>query len=359
VAQDELTSIACSGASTCTAVGLATSTEEQIIPLAERWNGATWEEQAPPKPAGSIGSELLSVSCLASTCFATGYSENSKGVHSTLAERWEAGTWTVQSTPTKGTSAELDSVSCASGTECVAGGWYVSGSPAKDFPLAERWTGTEWKTTTPAKLPSGDEEQVFEGMSCPAAKACTAVGTYFGKIIGLQPLSETWNGTSWTFHQPSNPEHALESAFRGVSCSSAAACTAVGKFNDTETKATEALIERWNGSSWTVEASESPTGKPASEQGPEWELEGVSCPTATSCFSTGTYVERKGGRALLLSEHWNGTAWQLALPVDRSGVERDHLPAISCSAETVCTAVGYSEAKSPVIETLAERIEQL
>ena len=77
-------------------------------------------------------------------------------------------------------------------------------------------------------------------VSCTAAKACTAVGDYVNSGGDYVSLAEVWNGTSWAIQTTPNPTGVKGAFLFGVSCKSAAACTAVG---DYENKG--AVMRRW------------------------------------------------------------------------------------------------------------------
>ncbi len=292
---------------------------------------------------------------------ATGYYEIADNKHYTLAERWNGSTWTVQKTPSKGNSANLVSVSCGSSSECVAVGWYVES--AKTMPLVEIWNGESWKVKASATLPSESKEGWFEGVSCAAAKACTAVGTYQPPLLGEHALAESWKGSGWSVQATAEPESHL----LGVSCTAASACTAVGDYknadvsgesHDTETFAEEGLIERWNGTSWQLQTPRNPEGRSKDEGSAHWAFSRVSCASASACVAVGYHTSSEKPYGTLLGEYWTGTSWELESPVDRPGVEWDSLEGLSCPSEVLCMAVGYSYRSSLEVETLAEKGEE-
>jgi hypothetical protein len=76
-----LSDVSCTAPGACTAVGGYSTAQGHGKPLAlfERWNGTTWRTQAPPALAGRA--ELSSVSCSAATaCTAVGYALNGSAV---------------------------------------------------------------------------------------------------------------------------------------------------------------------------------------------------------------------------------------------------------------------------------------
>ncbi len=355
---DGFRGVSCWSATGCDAVGNNTNTENEIIGLVERWNGSSWEVQSTPKSTGAKEDNLESVACRsASECEATGYAEVAEGKHVTLAERWNGTAWSVQSTPTSGNDSNLVSVSCASASECVASGFDLS-SAGKKAALVELWNGKEWKTLTTATLPKEDEQAWLESVSCPSSKHCIAVGAVVTTLNGIVPLAESYNGTTWTVQTTPTPEHSIEAQLSGVSCSGTSACTAVGGYDNTAEKGERALIERYNGTSWQLQEAASPVGKPAPKES-HWALNAVSCPTSGSCVAVGSYTESAAGKKQLLGEDWNGTSWELALPVDRTAAFYDEARGVSCSAALTCTLAGPSvkENNHNLAETLAERME--
>ena len=85
--------MACTSASSCTAVGTLTdSTGNPVDTLAERWNGTNWRVQPTPLLPGVGLVNNFSVACPAqSTCIAAGGFENDGPGAKTLAELWNGG----------------------------------------------------------------------------------------------------------------------------------------------------------------------------------------------------------------------------------------------------------------------------
>jgi hypothetical protein len=166
--------------------------------LAERWNGTSWQIQSTPAPTGASGSGLAGVSCPSSTaCTAGGSYHNRSGGELSLAERWNGTSWRVQSTPDPAGASFggfLNGVSCPTGGVCLATGYFVNSDGVVES-LAERWSAGEW-TIDSVPAPSGATDAQLNGASCPSSTACTAVGSYVNSAGG-QTLAEHGNGTSW------------------------------------------------------------------------------------------------------------------------------------------------------------------
>ncbi|HTU79035.1 MAG TPA: hypothetical protein VMF09_09780 [Solirubrobacteraceae bacterium] len=369
----KLLGVSCSASNACTAVGAYIDLATTYISLAERWNGTAWEVQSTPNPAEATGTVLTGVSCHGgSECTAVGYYEKtSDGPHYPVAERWNGSTWAIETmpSPSKEENVDLAAVSCGSSKQCVAVGQYNTGKPATRRALAEQWDGTAWKVKTTAKLPTEDEQSWFEGVSCADASQCAVVGVQLGTTLGEQALAERLDGTKWADEVIPAPEHSLELELKGVSCSASDACTAVGRYKNTdvasgehccEHHAEEALIERWNGTAWALQTAPSPLGKSEDENQEHWTLSEVSCGAATACSAVGQYAADSAGKeVILLGEYWNGSTWELEPPVNRSGVARNTLLGVSCPEAELCTAVGESLKTLPSgpSESLAEALE--
>ncbi len=358
---DQFHGVSCWSSTACTAVGYYVNEAGIAATLVERWNGTAWEVQTTPNPAGATKVELEAVSCSSSTaCTATGYYENSSGIPLTLAEHWNGTAWKVQTTPNPAGSTEsrLESVSCSSSTACTAVGWYQSGSGSEVVatPLAERWNGTAW-TIQSVPIPAGAgkyDTGSLRGVSCSSSIACMAVGHYEASSGSTLTLAEIWNGTAWKVQTTQN-DGSNYAELEGVSCSSSTACTAVGQYKYT-VSILHALTERWNGTAWEIQQTPNPNGPKETS----WDLDAVSCSSATACTAVGSYGDSPGSVGPLLGERWNGTIWEIQAPSDPTGVKFSVLLGVSCTASTLCTGAGYSETylgndDIPSV-TLAERL---
>lgn len=82
--------------------------------------------------------------------------------------------------------------------------------------------------STPNPPGTGTTGSLF-GVSCTSDTACTAVGGYRDSSNVARTLVERWDGTSWTIQSSPTPSNVGFSSFFEVSCTSATACTAVGE----------------------------------------------------------------------------------------------------------------------------------
>jgi hypothetical protein len=153
---------------------------------------------------------------------------------------------------------------------------------------------------------------------------CFAVGDYVSGS-GTKALVEHWNGTTWSIVATPSPAGAQSVSLSGVSCSSATFCFAVG--SEGVVNGARTLTERWNGSTWSVVASPQVDA-----------LAGVSCVSPKLCFAAGYDVTEEGAETLI--ERWNGTKWSINSLENPSGFN-NYLTSVSCASATSCAAVGF------------------
>jgi hypothetical protein len=316
-----LFAVTCPAADSCTAVGAANS---QV--LVERWDGVRWHIQPAAVPPGAQFSELNGISCLGSWCMAAGDYVNSSGVDVTLAESWDASSWSIQPSPNPAAAQSLSAltgVSCTAPDACEASGSYDSGM------FAEAWNGTSWSLqTTPA--PAGAQFAQLYYVSC-AASSCEAAGGYVNSSGAYIPLNERWDGTAWQAQPTPDPARASTNGLSGVSCASASDCTAVGVGNGDGTPF--ALAERFQSGHWRLDNAPSPVG--AAEN----QLNGISCPDVHHCVAVGTVGPTRGvwsPEALA----WSGRTWH---PQRMPAVPGTILNAVTCASKADCVAVGSSD----------------
>lgn len=251
-ADDALTAVACPTATLCFATGWAQAVPaSQQTAFVARWSGSaanpagSWSFEPLPALPAPWESSLTSISCSAAdACTAVGaMDDHTNGdVARALAYRWSGGTWTLQQPANPSAQIDrLNGVACGTASFCAAVGLTDAG------PLLETWDGGGWSVGAPASPPGGSGYGL-RAVSCTAADACTAVGGYTGAGGFPRTLAERWDGRAWTVQDI--PSSQAQNALNDVSCSSATACVAVGEGYPL---AFESLIERWDGSTWTID----------------------------------------------------------------------------------------------------------
>ncbi len=334
-----LLGLSCVTAKNCLAVG-----EDQNAfhgsggPLAERWNGTTWQTIGVKLPAGATGGVLLGVSCVSAThCVAVGFYDKGSGNQFALADTWNGKAWTPAQPPAPGgVNTALGGVSCKSAASCVAVGSYtVNTASGPGAPLAEIWNGKTWTQTRPPGPASGNVFTGLNAVSCVSPVHCVAAGASITNTASVA-LIESWNGRSWTRMKPAAaPGGLTDLTLDGVSCASASSCAAVGFA--ASAKGLGSLAEIWNGKSWrlTTVPWTKGTANPA--------LSGVSCVTANRCVAVGTIdsnLTGVGNTGRAAAATWSGKAWTVTgVPAPAKG-KASLFKDATCLSAADCVAIG-------------------
>ena len=260
-----------------------------------------------------------------------------------------AGWYVVSAPPTGGDDVVLGS-SCANSVQCMAVGITLNniGSNGTDTPLVEVWNGSSWMLGPQPPVPTAAGGGLFD-VSCVSGSDCWAVGAVVdvdGDGNPTAALIENWNGVSWSMiPSPAVTGPGVVGAvLQGVSCVSAASCVAVGFSTDDTGANLHTVTEQWNGLAWSLGLS-ADTGQ-AFDQ-----LNSVQCVSAGDCWAVGNagpaqqdpnflpiYPGAVGDQGLI--EHWDGSAWSLSPSVTESSPNGGYLNGITCVGATDCWASG-------------------
>lgn len=193
---------------------------------------------------------------------------------------------------------------------------------------------SRWRVT-PLVIPRALNGQL-SGQSCVSALACMAVGSTATAGGLVEPLAEQWSGRGWMVERPPMPAGARLGQLFSVSCSSTQVCSAFGRFA-TASGVSRSLVERFSGAGWRVVAAVDPAGSPWSA------LSSVSCTSAAACLAVGD-TQTAAGPHVAYSERWNGRAWHLLATPNLPGAQSAFLDGLACLTSTSCIAVGGSDA---------------
>ena len=328
-----------------------------MLVMADSAAAGNWVPQNVPAKQGASG-RSAAVSCLGSAaCMAVGASMNSTGKQRALAQVWDGSVWkaTAVPVPYRATNTRLAGVSCTAASACTAVGSYglppgPDGGARDQYPLVVRWDGTAW-TRQVVPRPSGTSKSYLNGVSCTATGGCKAVGGYRNGSVKSGTLAEHWDGQTWKVVATPNPPGATFSGLNGISCVGPS-CMAVGGSTPAGGGLpTQPISMRFNGTAWVMKPVATPAGSAISG------LNGVSCTgTALACTAVGGSSSEQIDFDKPLVMRWNGTGWaEQATPTKPYSVLRRQFTAVSCTSATKCTAVGPEMDSAPGGGPLVER----
>jgi hypothetical protein len=218
-----LEAVACPGASDCWAVGGSSASGPAII---VHWTGGTWELASSPALKGG---QLDSISCASTAaCWATGGTQSRSGVTADVLEVWNGSRWALASTVAGG--LQPTEFSCAAPGHCLALGL------RHGVAAAATYSGGGW---TAAPAPSGGTGP--GAAAIPSLLGCASPAMCVAAFPGSHPVTETWNGRTWTRVTASLPAYPS-----GLSCSRTGGCWLLGM-----TVRSRPLALKWQGSAWT------------------------------------------------------------------------------------------------------------
>jgi hypothetical protein len=199
--------------------------------------------------------------------------------------------------------------------------------------LTEHWNGLTW-TPMPSSNPGGSSnDNSFAAVAVTSPTDGWAVGHYSNGTAN-QTLIELLSGGTWEQVSSPNPAGSAHDNFLdGVAITSATNAWAVGSYDPSTTS--HALIEHWNGATWSQVTSPNPTGS---------QLFGVAATSAKNVWAVGTYLGSHSIQSLIV--HWNGSTWKRVPspdPGDPSGTT--DLSAVAASSATNAWAVGAFSSK--------------
>ena len=276
--------------------------------------------------------QLNVVSCATtSRCVAVGSDQGATNGY--FSEVWNGSDWSIHAMAHVASGKQLTfaAVSCPSaGSDCAAVGHSVNSTTGADTPMAQYWNGSSWVVQT-TSTPKGGTSDLLSGVGCISGTECLAVGSYtspggVGRLLAL-----VGDGTTWTQVAPSTPKAWTGASFSGVSCAGDT-CTAVGSYQTSG--ASGYMAEQWDGTTWTVKYIPLPSGSSY------YDVDAIACVAASRCFAVGQYQPSGSSDIDALVEQSTGGSWS-ALTGSSGPIGVDTLlVSISCSSGHACEALG-------------------
>lgn len=254
-------------------------------------SGCAWTQVPIPLPPGATGRGSLEDVTAFSDADAWAVGTALKGARFvTLVEHWDGSQWSISPT-SKGPGAGGNTLAGVGGSSSedlwAVGQWFGSG--AGHGPLVEHWDGTTWTIAS-------DGTWVGSGLN-----SVTAIAPDDAWAVGLllrRPLIEHWDGTGWSsILVPHISDYAT---LNGVDGSGSDDVWAVGYDTLTDW---QTLVMHYDGVGWTVVPSPTP--------GVRGLLEDVVSVSPTEAWAVGAYEIESGQPMRRLVERWDGTAWSV------------------------------------------------
>ncbi len=333
-----LNAVAALSANNIWAVGGFSNSSDPSIgqTLIEHWSGTLWS--VVPSPNTQFTLNVLNGVAAASPddIWAVGYATDSGpsvnlspflADSHTLIEHWNGSQWAIVPSPNPGTTAKLpngvvltinvlNAVAVVSPKDVWAVGYSVSHQVSQQTisqgfllvdALVEHWNGSQWSVVkTPA---TGSYSNSLNGVTAVSANNIWAVGFSFGGASNgntQNPLIERWNGSQWSI--VTNPiTGSPYNNLTGIAAASPNDIWAVGWSNiaSINSHTEQTLIERWNGSRWTIVPS--PNDASANNN----QLSQVVATSDTDVWAVGAAPRSYPEQGKTLIEQWNGSQWSM------------------------------------------------
>ncbi len=260
--------------------------------LVEHFNGSSWITIPTPNPGkGPNGNYLRAIAAVSANNI---YAVGSVGGLSTLIEHYNGSTWSVVSNPGIGV---LQSITVISANNIWAVG--DDGGPTKT--LIEHFDGSSWKVVLSPNHQTGSSSyNELSAVSAVSASDIYAVGYYSTSTNTNQTLIEHYNGSKWSIIASPNVG-TTHDYLSGVAAVSANNVYAVGNSFTFDSQG-QALIEHFDGSTWSIVQSPSP--------GTLTGLTSIAEASASSIYAVGYSFT---GTATINSviEYYNGSTWSV------------------------------------------------
>lgn len=313
------------------AVGQAYSLSSSSATLTEQYNGSSWQIVPSPNPSGGRYNSLSSVAgTSASDIWSVGYDLSSRGHTHPLTEHYNGSAWSIVAAPQVAVMDGLAGVAPVSATNVWAVGGGNTGTGVTP-PLVEHYDGTSWSVVPTSLTTAG----WLNAVTAISASNVWAVGN----IPGAGALTHTglamhYDGTSWTQSALPAPAPNADWELSGVSATSAGDVWAVGYASSAGGSVQHAIVEHFNGTSWSVTEAPDAVGFPLNG------FSGVVAVSPTNVWAIGSSSVGNGSSVPLV-EHFDGTSWSVQPAPSKAG-STVSLDAITSTSTGQLWAVGAS-----------------
>ncbi len=280
--------------------------------LVEHWDGVQWAHVPSPNPAGNQDFLRSVTAVSADDVWAIGdYISTNQGFVQTLTEHWDGTTWNLVPSPNLGgtqyySQNRLYGVTAVSSRDVWAVGSYADNAAGGTLPLILHWDGMQWNTV-PGPQQTPGSARVLHAVTAISSNDVWAVGSR--DTQQAHALILHWDGVRWS--EVSNPTNGV---LYGVSAISSNDMWAVGTTGiDITGAGSQTVILHWDGTHWLLVSS------PAHDAGGFSRLNSVVALSRNDIWavgSSGLFSGAEGTKEQTLTEHWDGTQWNIVPSVD-------------------------------------------
>lgn len=271
------------------------------------FDGTTWTAFSAPMIKGDNNTFLQGVVDISPTS-AWAVGNVTDGAHpGQVIEQWNGTKWSLFPAPKFGKKdlADVFAMTASSANDVWAIGSLVNLGTGLVSPLFEHWNGTAWTATT------GESSNEFLfGASTDAANDAWAVG--FNGSDNIETSAMHWDGTNWKSVATPNVGEGTNK-LNAVLALAPYDVWAVGFSTPVappKQAPTLTLIEHFDGTSWAVVPSPNVGANGANQSN---RLLGLTANSANDIWAFGSYSVADGsGYQMTLLLHWDGTSWTVA-----------------------------------------------
>jgi hypothetical protein len=305
----------------------------------------SWQPVAIQAPSQRIVGEVYggmfgNLDCVsASDCWSVGRGMTAQRLHISFIEHWNGKSFKIDSDPT--TNRILQAVTCVDAGDCLAAG--AAGLPDGEFsPLVMHWDGRRW---TPMRVPkgSGTDDELAD-IACVSKRLCYAVG-WQQKFLSARALVERWDGTRWSIvgsDSSLGPKGNKFTFLDELKCFGAKNCLLVGQ-SENSGEAPQAFGERLSNKGWTFESIPVPDPRTYAETSIGY----FDCTSSSHCLGAGAadlWPTTGAGQSMPFAISWNGRRWSEVAPVfgtrTQATSQVSSFNGDTCLSAASCWAVG-------------------
>ena len=246
------------------AVGIKTGPDnpdfgEQLI---EHWDGTAWSvDTTGPEIEGADLQHVAAISANNVWAFGAG------GGSGPLVEHWDGTAWSI--VPNSGALSGLSGISAVS-VDSANNIWALASNNTGGPSLVE-FNGTTWSQVAAMPTINGEHMNAGAITAISPTDVWIAGSGFFTSVVVRTPHSyrivtidhqavAQWNGTSLSVVPTPTPDpgQTVNTSFTGIAAASANDIVAVGLIGSNLIRS-QTLVEQWNGTSWSIVSSPSPS----------------------------------------------------------------------------------------------------